>query len=511
MRRRHRSGDAPAGEIEVRTSNGLRRADFVKRAAGSGAGLFLGSGLGAGAYGLIEAADASAASAPGGIQVFHSEPKLRPPTLTVVRRPLDDSPNGYLFIAPSSGPGQRGAMIFDDNGELVWFHPTTPQTAMNFRTGTYKGEPVLTWWEGKTTDGLGTGEHVIFDSSYRRVARFPAGHGRKSDLHEFLLTSRNTALVTSYETRMMDLSSLGGAASTPVVGGIVQELEVPSARVLFEWRSFDHVPIDESHAGPGLGFFDYFHINSIDIDGDGDLLISARNTWAVYKVGRKSGEIIWRLGGKHSDFTMGKGTVFAWQHDARHHKGGKQITVFDDGGAPTVQPQSRALLIALDTKRRTATLVQKYAHSPGRLTSHFMGNAQALDNGDVVVGWGSEPYITEFRPDGSIRFEAKLPRGGQNYRAFRLPWTGHPAAPPKLAFQRQAGSWSAYASWNGATEVASWELKTGATRGDLQAAAALPKKGFETKLPVERGARWGVVTALDKRGKELGSSEPVHF
>jgi hypothetical protein len=490
-------------------SNGLSRAQFIKRAAAGGAGLVLGSGLGAGAYGLVTAGDATAASAPGGVQLFHSEPKLRPPVVTILRRPPVGSPHGYLFIAPSSGPGQRGPMIFDDDGELVWFHPTVPQTTMNFRASVYKGEPVLTWWEGKSGSGLGVGEHVIFDSSYRPVARFGAGNGREADLHEFLLTSRNTALVTSYETRLMDLSSLGGASSAPVVGGIVQELEVPSARVLFEWRSLDHVPIEESHAAVGIGFFDYFHINSIDIDGDGDLIISARNTWTVYKIGRRSGEIIWRMGGKHSDFTMGEGTVFAWQHDARHHKGGTRITVFDDGGAPAVEPQSRALLIAVDAKRRTATLVQKYTHSPGRLTSHFMGNAQALDNGDLVVGWGSEPYITEFAPDGSIRFEAKLPRGGQNYRAFRLPWTGRPAAPPKLAVQRRAGIWTAYASWNGATEVASWELSTGATPADLQPAAVVPKRGFETELAVEPGARWAAATALDKHGRVLGKSDAV--
>ncbi|HKI93577.1 MAG TPA: arylsulfotransferase family protein, partial [Gaiellaceae bacterium] len=149
---------------------------------------------------------------------------------------------GYLFIAPSSGPGQRGTLILDNAGEPVWFHPTTPNTAMNFRPGVYRGAPVLTWWEGKTEHGLGRGEHVIVDASYREVARFPAGDHRQSDLHELLLTTRGTAYVTSYERVPMDLSSLGGARRATVVGGIVQELEIPSARVLWEWKSLDHVP-----------------------------------------------------------------------------------------------------------------------------------------------------------------------------------------------------------------------------------------------------------------------------
>jgi Arylsulfotransferase (ASST) len=503
MRRRNRIDVAPAEEA---AAHGLTRGEFVRRAAGSGAGLVLGGGAG------LVAADAAPAATNAAVQTFHTEPHLTPPRLTIVKRPPKDIADGFVFLAPSSGPGQRGALIIDDAGEVVWFRPTTPHTAMNFRTATYKGEPVLTWWEGKTTDGLGSGHHVIVDRAYREVARFGAGNGRQSDLHEFLITSRNTALVTSYEMRTMDLSAFGGEAAGTVVGGIVQELEIPSARVLFEWRSLDHVPLEESHATAGHNFLDYFHINSIDIDGDGDLLISARNTWAVYKIGRKSGDIAWRLGGKQSDFTMGEGTNFAWQHDARHHGGGRRLTIFDDGGAPTVEPQSRALLLALDLKGRRATLVHQYAHHPGRLQSHFMGNAQALDNGNVVVGWGSEPYVTEFDAAGSIRFEAKLPRGGQNYRAFRLPWEGRPAAKPKLVAHRKAGMINAYVSWNGATEVASWELRTGETAGNLDTVAATgPKTGFETTLTIDQGARYGAAVALGAHGKELGRSLAVRL
>jgi hypothetical protein len=282
--------------------------------------------------------------------------------------------------------------------------------------------------------------------------------------------------------------------------------------VLFEWNSFDHVPLEESHATVGDNFFDYFHVNSIDIDGDGDLLLSARNTWTVYKIGRKSGGVLWRLGGKHSDFAMGEGAGFAWQHDARHHQGGRRLTIFDDGGAPTVEPQSRALLISLDTKQRRATLVRQYAHHPGRLQAHFMGNAQALGNGNVVVGWGSEPYITEFNPDGSIRFEAKLPPGGQNYRVFRLPWIGRPAARPQLAVHRAIGAIKVYANWNGATEVASWELLTGATASSVETVAATsPRKGFETTLTADLGGRYAAVNALDGTGNVLGTSHAVRF
>jgi hypothetical protein len=278
--------------------------------------------------------------------------------------------------------------------------------------------------------------------------------------------------------------------------------------VLFEWRSLDHVAVEETHAIYTGHPLDYFHVNSIDLTADGNLLVSARNTWGVYKVSRKTGEVLWRLGGKRSDFEMGKGTVFAWQHDARHHGNGL-ISVFDDGAAPQVEPQSRALVIKLDGTRSRATLVRSYTHHPRRIVSKFMGNAQVLGNGNVVVGWGSEPYVTEFAPDGSILFDGRLPRGGQNYRAFRFPWVGAPVLRPALLARRHAGIRTVYASWNGATEVASWQLFAAATATGLQMAGEMVRKGFETALVVPPGGRFAAVVALDHERRPLARSKTI--
>jgi hypothetical protein len=407
--------------------------------------------------------------------------------------------DGYVFMAPSSGPGQRGVMILDHAGDIVWFHPTTPNTAMNFRPGRLHGKPVLTWWEGKADRGLGRGTHVIVDQSYRQIARIPAGDGRQSDLHEFLITPHNTAIITSYEVRDVDLRPVGGPSSGKVIGGLVQELALPSGRVLFEWRSLDHVAIDETHAPYTGHALDYFHVNSVDLGSDGDLLISARNTWGLYKVSRTTGKVLWRLGGKRSTFEMGAGTGFAWQHDARHHGNGL-ISVFDNGGMPFVQPQARALLIQLDGKRLQATLARKYTHRPGRVRSRFMGNAQLLGNGNLVVGWGSEPFVTEFARDGHVLMDMRLPKGGMTYRAFRLPWHGHPAVKPAVEVR---GRW-VYVSWNGATDVRTWQLEAGPSAGELQVAARVRKEGFETRLPRPAGSRAYLVTAFDAAGKPLG-------
>jgi hypothetical protein len=482
------------------------RAEFLQRAAGSGAGAFLLGSGGSFAYQLLEAGTAAAATQSAGVHTFHSRPDLRPPTVEIVH-PAQETADGYLFITPLSGPGQRGVLILDDKGDVVWFHPTTPQTALNFRAAIYKGDPVLTWWEGKAKQGLGAGDCVIVDQSYRLIARFEAGRHQPADLHEFRLTGRDTALVTRNEVRTMDLTSVGGPSSWPVVGGVVQELEIPSARVLFEWRSLDHVGLDESHQTIGPQF-DYFHINSIDVDGDGNLLISARNTWAVYKVSRKNGKVIWRLGGKKSDFAMGKGTVFAWQHDARHHEEGRVISVFDDGADPKVEPQSRALMISLDLRRMRATLMRRYTHRPALLATHT-GNAQLLPNGNMLVGWGSERYFSEYGPDGAVRFDARLPKGGQTYRALRFPWVGRPTLPPKLVTRPTPSGRVGYASWNGATEVASWQLLTGTDAAAMQEGLTKPREGFETRLPLPKGIRYAAVVALDAAGNTLRSSKTI--
>jgi hypothetical protein len=404
---------------------------------------------------------------------FVSRPDLDPPVVRILGRSGGVAP-GRLFLAPSSGPAQHGPLILDDTGEPIWFR-STGLPAMNFRAQTLHGEPVLTWWQALPGGGLGRGEHVIVDATYREVARFPAGKGRRSDLHEFLLTDRGTALVTSFEIRDRGARGL-------TMGGVVQEVQVPSARVLFEWRSLDHVPVDESYSPVGYPW-DYFHVNSIDVDADGHLLVSARNTWAVYKVHRRTGAVLWRLGGKRSDFALGAGARFAWQHDARSHEVGRALSIFDNG-----EKRSRGIVLELDTKRMRASLLHEYAHQP-ELHAHKLGSVQLLGNGDVLVGWGTDPHFTEFSAGGAVRLDATLPRGGESYRTLRFPWTGTPHDGPTAAVR---GS-TVYASWNGATDVASWRIEPGGP--------TVRRTGFETPLPL----RAGHVVALDARGQALGS------
>jgi hypothetical protein len=442
---------------------------------------------------------ARAAPAPGAnVRRFVSRPDLVPPVVTVVRRTNAASP-GLVFLAPSSGPGRRGALIVDGAGEPVWFHPVQHKAVTDFKVQRLHGTPVLTWWEGKAVRGIGDGEWVVVDASYRELARFSTAGGLPGDLHELTITPWNTALVTSNEVRPWDLRSVGGTSRGHVVGGVVQELALPGGRLLWEWHSLDHVGVAETEikARPGPRF-DYFHVNSIDVAPDGNLIVSARNTWAAYKIDRRTGRVLWRLGGKRSDFTFGRGARFEWQHDVREHARGL-VSVFDNASAPQEEPQSRALLLSLDAKRKHVSLVRAFTHRPQRVLSHFLGNTQLLDDGGVFVGWGGSPYLTEFDRSGEIVFDARLPQGGQSYRAFRFPWIGRPAERPAAVVRGR----TLYASWNGATEVASWQL-----RENGRVTATAQRTGFETPLALSSHGTADAV-ALDAAGAALRASPTV--
>jgi hypothetical protein len=321
---------------------------------------------------------------PSVVRSFRSRPELSPPAIEITAQAHDTAP-GYIFVAAKKGAGQDGPMIVDDQGQLVWFSKN--RYATDFKVQTYQGELVLTWWEGKVVAGHGVGEYVIFNSSYREINRVRAGNGYEGDLHEFYITPEDTALLTAYVPTQTDLSPISGPEDGAVWDGIAQELDIETGEVLFEWRSLDHVGVEETYREPPQDPstpLDYFHINSIDIDFDGNFLISAKGTSAVYKVERESGKILWHLGGKKSDFEMGSGTRFAYQHDARRQRDGT-ITIFDNGASPRVHEQSRGIVVELDMDEMSATLVREFTH-PNRLLSTSQGNVQVLPNANLLVG-----------------------------------------------------------------------------------------------------------------------------
>jgi Arylsulfotransferase (ASST) len=448
------------------------------------------------------------------VRAFVSRPDLTPPAVTVATSAgTGAQAQGLIVAAPFSGPGQHGPLMIDDQGEPVWFRPVSGPTAMNFHVQRYRGNPVLTWWEGQVDNGgYGGGTGVIVDRAYRELARVKAANGYQSDLHEFVITSRGTALIAVYNEVTADLSAFGGPVDGRVVEGIVQELEIPSGRLLFEWHSLDHVGLDESYrtypTDPGQ--FEYFHLNSIAVDADGNLLVSARHTSTVYKVDRRTGAVIWRLGGKKSDFSMGPGASFNFQHDARRHADGT-MTIFDNGAwGPTgvVEQMSRPMRLELDLNAMTASLAQVFEVGDPRLAV-AMGDLQLLPDGGAFIGWGTAGSFSDIGPDGQLRLDAHFTGGGLTYRAYRFPWVGRPQTKPTVVINRDpSGTSTLHVSWNGATEVARWQVQAGRRADQLRPIQTVPRAGFETAIALPRQTGYVAIAAVDRKGLVLGTSKP---
>ena len=505
---------------------GLTRREMLKRggiAAAAAGGLTL---AGRGGYAWPRpawaAADTPAASGSNGVLHFVSRPDLTPPAVTIAHHGPTPANPPYFILTPAgylhAGPGVPGLMILAVNGNLVWYSPNTgfPASAgmarVDLKVQSYRRQPVLTWWEGRVIRGTGIGKAVIANSSYQAVATVKGGHGLAVDLHEFVISPHNTALITANRPMQANLSKLGGPAKGTVLSGTVQEIDIPSGRVLFQWDSLNHVPVTDTYqafyGGTAANPFDYFHINSINVMADGNLLVSARNTCAVYKISRRGGQVMWRLGGKRSSFRMGRGTTFWWQHHA-HAQNANIVSLFDDGASPAKEAQSRGILLDLDTTAMRATLRASYTHS-ARLLAANQGSMQVLPDGRVLVGWGNLPYFSEYTRDGKLIMDGRFPAGDQSYRAFTSYWTGHPTDKPAVAARvNPAGGSVVYASWNGATQVASWTVLAGSTARALAKAGSQRYGNFETAITVRADGPYFAVTANDAHGHVLGRSATV--
>ena len=456
----------------------------------------------------------SAPRVPGDVLAFHSRPDLRPVAVRVTHRSRRPLP-GDIFLTPWYGPLADGPMIVDPDGGLIWFSPVPAgQRASDLRVQRYLGRPVLTWWQGLSGAGLGFGKDVIYDSSYRQIATVNGANGLPADLHEFEITAQNTALITTYQPVYWDASGVrGGKKRQIVVDSVVQEIDIPTGLLLFQWDSLDHVPVTDSYVRPPpprtSDPFDYFHVNSVDVDRDGNLIVSGRNTWTIYKVDRHTGAVIWRLGGAHSSFKLAPRTYWAFQHDVRvQAHDDLYITLFDnESGVYGVRRQSGAVKLRLDFKHMTATQVHRDSHSPPTLAP-FAGDVEQLPDHDDFVGWGARPYISEYSPSGQLLYDAHFVGANASYRAYLLPWRGQPdpaVSPPNLAVASSRHGLVVYASWNGATDVSSWRVLGGSTPTALHPVATSRRTGFETSIATRRYA-YVAVQALDAGRHVLGQS-----
>jgi hypothetical protein len=447
------------------------------------------------------------------VQHYRSVPTINPSTVRVTTPAASGATPGDLFLAPYQGAGTPGPMIADQAGNLVWFHPLPANdAATNFHPQLYHGQTVLTWWQGRILAlGFGQGVNEIYTSSYRPLARVVGGNGYPADLHEFKLTPQGTAWIDEFDPVKLNLRSVGGSAHAVVNDSVVQEIDVKTGLVMWEWHALGHIPLHDSYTTvPHTRInWDYVHVNSIDPGTHGDVLISARATWAVYDIDIHTGAFIWRIGGKYPGFEHGPGTFFYWQHDARWQPGGL-VSVFDNGSDPPEEKQSRGLLLDPNTTTHTVTLVKQFTN-PGRtLLASSQGDLLDLPGGNWLMGYGGLPNFTEYNSAGQVLFDATLGRNVQDFRTFLAPWSGQPKTVPAIAAQApSSGGMTVEASWNGATGFSGWKVLAGPSAGSLAPVVTAAKQGFETTITVPRSAAYVAVAALDAAGQTIATSAAI--
>jgi hypothetical protein len=478
-----------------------------------------------------------AAAAGEGTVSFVSAPKLNPPAMTVNRSSRGQAP-GFLFAAVFQNKflsppltGQGGPMILDNQGRYVWLQPadaTKAPDTLNLQVQRYKGKPVLSYWNGtvKNTGEMRGTWHVLNDR-YKEIATIPTGeNGWDPSGHELYITKSGTALTTGYKyLEHRDLTAAGGGTDQTLLDSGIIEYNLATGKIVKEWSADQHIPLTESQTRTNPNnpnAYDPWHINSIDVDADGNYLVSMRNTWAIYKIDSKTGQILWTLGGKNSSFAVPDDLAFAFQHDARW-RGKNQISIFDNdccgfipqpsgpplAAPPIHRPNSRGLTMNVDEANKTVSMASD--RKLRDLVSGTQGNNQLLPNGNTLIGWGQQPFFSEFSKTGKLLLDVRLPDPDESYRVYRYPWVGHPAGKPTVkASPVGSKKTRVFVSWNGATEVTAYRVLAGPSSRKLAVAAkAAKRQGFETTITVKNAGPIVQVLALDKKGLVLGKSKAV--
>ena len=464
------------------------------------------------------------AGASSEVQHYSSAPSLTPSSVRITTQAKSGASPGDLFLAPYQGDGSPGPMITEQNGSLVWFHPLPAgDESTSLKIQEYEGKPMLTWWQGRILEvGFGQGEDVIYNTAYQKVASVKAGNGYHADLHEFRLTPEGTAWIDIFDPIYMNLSAYHGLSNGIITDSVIEEVDVKTGLVMWQWHALGHISPSESHnAAPRYDYpWDYVHINSIDpgptaqepaagADQPGDVLLSSRNTWTLYNVNIDSGAVLWHLGGDHSSFKLGPGTHTYWQHDAAWQPGGL-ISVFDNGSDPPEEKQSRGLVLNPNVSNHTVTLVKALTNPSKTLLASSQGDMLSLPGENWMMGYGGLPNFTEYDNSGHVLLDGTLGRNVQDFRTYLFPWSGQPTdAPTVVAAPGSGGTITVSVSWNGATQVASWRVLAGASSGALSPVSTAAKSGFQTTIAASSAGPYVAVQALNAAGAVIGTSATV--
>ncbi|HTY96989.1 MAG TPA: arylsulfotransferase family protein [Solirubrobacteraceae bacterium] len=456
---------------------------------------------------------------------FVTEPELRPPKVTITT--ADPSLEGDLFTDPIPAPeihpgekkllefepvGPNGLMILNPEGKLLYWRQFKEEVGSVFEPVQYEGKTALAWWQGKVTEAAyGLGEGVIANTAYEPIAYVKAGNGQQADIHEFYVTPEGQAYIVAVEPVCQPECN---EEHVPLLDDEIQEIDIKTGLVMWSWNALGHVPVENTEAVPSGGVFDPYHLNSVQAISEHRVVISMRDTSGVYEVDQNTGKVLWEISPSHNTFKLKRGVLFHFQHDARlYGKHLETLSLFDDEAGPPLYGPSKGLILRI--KGKTVKLVHAY-ESPRRTLAVAEGGMQVLPGGEALVSFGATQYISEFskngerKKNGKLLFEAELPKGDGTYRAMRFPWSGTPDTKPAVVAKRESAEEVAvYVSWNGATEIAKWEVLAGEEPSSLSPVTTSDWSNFETRIPVSSTDRVFEVKALDKEGKVLSTSEAV--
>ncbi|HEX9006554.1 MAG TPA: aryl-sulfate sulfotransferase [Bacteroidota bacterium] len=331
---------------------------------------------------------------------------------------VDDAPiSGGIYLSnfaiDPGVPNTPYLMVLDGTGDPL-FYRKAPNICFDFKP---QANGLYTYFQD------GEGRYVGLDSTMQPVTSYRAGNGYPTDGHDLLLLPDGHALLMASDTEIVDMSKLipGGDPAAIVSGLIVQELD-RAGNVVFEWRSWDHFKItDATLVDLSASLIDAVHGNALELDGDGNILLSSRHLDEITKINRRTGDIVWRLGGKNNQFKLLGDTLwFSHQHAIRRIANG-HYTLFDNGNGHT-PPFSRAAEYEIDTAAMTCRLVWQFVRP--NTYAFALGYVQRLANGNTVIGWGAtNPSMSVVTPGGETINELSLPDGVFSYRAYDLPWT----------------------------------------------------------------------------------------
>ncbi len=429
-------------------------------------------------------------------------------------------PGTYLFVSPGGTFGD-GAGIYQDDGSLVWWQPAISSMESDISVVHYHHHRYLAVWSGHASydDPYGMGTVSLYNEHYQRVGRVTSGGSfgaTRIDAHEFQITPQGDAVFGIYDP----VAARFHGRPVEVYRYVVQKVSlvggargIHTGRVLFQWNSLRHVPLSASHvrAPTSHTVWDYFHGNTVSPDSDGNLIVSSRDTWGIYKINGRTGKIMWQVGAK-GDHRLGK--PWAYQHDVVP-LGHDRFSLFDDGAMASgcthpAQHPSRGLIIQINPSRHPAAvkLLQAYGHDPS-ICSGFCGSLQLVPGGDVLINWGEVPELTEYGPAGGPpRMDLSL--SDWSCRGYRFPWVGKPLTHPAVAARSTAGATDVWASWNGSTQVVAWQVLAGEHSGSLhKVGTPAARQGFETEISLSSAYHAVAVQALGARGQVLATSRTV--